>query len=135
MDPRNLVCTNTTRFIIPMLFEDSNHINILDNNFVDSYSFDYYEPNHDNKIIIVRSDDELPRTTYKPIETYKRQNQYCFVYEIPDKFKKDYEYITKGEYEGVSLDYFRLFYNFWEDDFKFPTTNYNPIREIYRVTV
>jgi hypothetical protein len=135
MDPRNLVCTNTTRFIVPMLFKNSNYTKILDNGFFDSYSYDYYELKYDNKVIIVRNDNELPKADYNPIDKFTRQNQNCFVYDIPDEFKKDYEYIVRNKYDGLSNEYIKLYSTFWEDSFEFPKQKYKPVEEIYRVAV
>ena len=129
----NLVCTNTTRFIIPMLFQDSNYTEVLEKNFIDSYSFDYYEPEYDNKIIIISNSNETPRTKYTPIASYKRQNQYCFVYDIPDEFKKDYAYILKGKYDFISQDYFNILKEFWEEETI--DIKYNFIREVYKVAI
>jgi hypothetical protein len=133
MNPMNLVYSNTTKFIIPMLFSDSTHNEVLNKYFIDSYSFDYYEPNYDNKIIIVMNINEAPKTDFSPIDTYKRQNQYCFVYEVPLEFKDDYEYILKGKYHLISEKYHERLLHFWEEVDMF-TIKYNFIRELYRVT-
>jgi hypothetical protein len=133
MNPMSLVCTNTTRFIIPMLFSNSNFVEVLNNDFIDSYSFDYYEPNYDNKIIIVTSVNETPRADHAPIETYQRQNQYCFVYDIPDEFKYDYECISKGKYDLISDKYNKRLLNFWSEKEQLKI-KFTPVREMYRVT-
>ena len=128
----NLMYTNTTKFIIPMLFSDSNYTEVLNKYFIDSYSFDYYEPNYDNKIIIVKENNEAPRTDHSPISMYKRQNQYCFVYDIPDEFKDDYDYIVKGRYNLISEECRDRILKFW-DEIDIFTIKYNFIREVYRV--
>jgi len=117
-----------------MLFSNSNYIKILNKDFIDSYSFDYYEPIYDNKIIIVRSNEEIPKTDHILISTYKRQNQYCFVYNVPDNFKKDYEYILRGKCHLISKIYYNVLLKFWNETEIFLTIKYNPIREMYRVT-
>lgn len=131
MNPLNLVCSDTTRFIIPMLFPNSNYDEVL-KDIVDSYSFDYYEPCYDNTIIIVKNNDKLPHTNYNPLYTYKRQNQYCFVYNIPEEFKKDYSFIMKSQYNKLSKLYYTLLLKFWDVDEIFDI-KYNLVREVYKV--
>ena len=133
MNPMSLVCTDTTRFILPMLFTNSNFVEVLNNDFIDSYSFDYYEPNYDNKIIIVTRTDEEPRADHNPIEVYQRQDTYCYVYNIPNKFKNDYELITKGKYNQISKEYTQVLLDFWSEDTPLKI-KFKPSREIYRVT-
>lgn len=134
MNPVNLVCTNTTRFIIPMLVSNNNYTKILNKTFIDSYSFDYYEPNYDNKIIIVQNTNLLPDINRIPISTYQRQNHYCFVYEVPEEFKKDYNTIMKGKDNNLSDHYYNRLLNFWDEEKFLTKIKYNPIREMYRVT-
>ena len=134
MNPLNLVCTDTTRFIIPMLYADSNYKSMLDKDFIDSYSFDYYEPNYDNKIIIVKRTDKIPKINYNLLYTYKRQNQYCFVYDIPDEFRKDYNYIIRGKFHLLSNNYIERLILFWNEQKFLFTIKYNPIQELYRVS-
>jgi hypothetical protein len=134
MNPLNLVCTDTTRFIIPMLYTDSNYKSMLDKDFIDSYSFDYYEPNYDNKIIIVKRTNRIPKINYKLKYNYIRQNQYCFVYNIPDEFKEDYNYIMNGKFHLLSTKYYNRLIQFWnETNFLF-TIKFNPVYELYRVS-
>lgn len=128
----NLVCTNTTRFIIPMLFQSSTFDKILNKSFIDSYSFDYYELTYDNKIIIVKNKEEFPEGTIIPIALYRRQNHYCFVYDIPKEFIVDYNNILQGKYHLLSKKYYDTISNFWQEDL-ITTIKYNFIYEIYRV--
>lgn len=114
-----------------MLFPNSNHDEVL-KDITDSYSFDYYEPCYDNTIIIVKDNDKLPQTNYSPLCTYKRQNQYCFVYNIPEKFKTDYSFIMKGQFNKLSKLYYSMLLNFWDED-EILNIKYNPVREMYRV--
>lgn len=133
MNPVNLVCTNTTRFIIPMLFSNINYIKVLNEYFIDSYNFDYYEPKYDNKVIIVKTIDIPPEINIPLLDKYIRQNHYCFVYNIPDEFKRDYEALLKEKFNLLSTKYYKNFKAFWSTDENPSNIKYNPIREMYRV--
>lgn len=118
MDPLNLNKTNTTRFMLAMIFNDDVTYNdILSDHYINSYTSDYYEPENDGYIIIVKSINEEPRRTINnPIRSYQRDTNFIFVYEIPDKYKDDYAYIITGNLTLISPEYKKRLLNFWGED-------------------
>jgi hypothetical protein len=118
MNPLNLSKTNTTKFIMAMLFNDTVKYNdILENHFIDSYTYDFYEPENDNNIIIVKNDDEPPiKTITPPIKQYNRGKNFIFVYEIPKQYQNEHNLILKGDYTNLSPDYKLKLINFWDED-------------------
>jgi hypothetical protein len=148
MDPLNLKKTNTTKFILPMIFNDETTYNdILKNHYLDSYTSDYYEPENDGCLLIVKTIDEEPSNTInKPIRKYKRDGTFVFVYEIPDKFKEDFAYILIGSFNDISEEYRQKLLLFWDEDVNSGLSNiitknytrkglykYDIFEEMYRV--
>jgi hypothetical protein len=150
MDPLNLRKTNTTKFILAMIFNnETKHTDILENNFIDSYTYDFYEPENDGYIIVVKSTNDTPSETInKPIREYPRGKHYLFVYEVPDQYLDDHVKILNGEYENLSSEYKLKLINFWDEDWnvksefikllvvhdrvKSKVFKFNPFEEIYR---
>ena len=118
MNPLNLSKTNTTRFMLAMIFNDDvTYNNIVKENFQDSYTSDFYEPENDGYILLVKTNDEQPRgTIHDPIKSYQRDSHFIFVYEIPDKYKTDYFRILTGNFGELSNDYKTKLLNFWCND-------------------
>jgi hypothetical protein len=118
MNPLNLIRTNTTRFILAMLFNDDvTYTDILKNNFIDSYISDFYRPEYNGYLLTVNSvNKELSGTVSSAIKSYKNDTDYVFVYEIPEKYRDDYNVIRKGQYGRISDEYKLKLLKFWECD-------------------
>ena len=144
MNLLNLRKTNTTRFILAMLFEDNVKIHhILNDNFIDSYISDFYEPKYDGYVLIVKSINEKPKNTIiEPIANYKRDEHFVFIYNIPEKYNRDLACILNGKLDSISHEYKDRLLSFWDElqdndtedeSYKTRVYKYNKFNEIYRV--
>jgi len=140
--------------MLAMIFNDDiKYNNILNDDFIDTYTSDYYEPENDGYIIVVKSINEEPYGTMNnPIRTYQRDEDFVFVYEIPDQYKTDYFCILKGDFDSISWEYKNKLLYFWDEindedeedsleEILFTKNlrlkkiyNYVKPREVYRVT-
>ena len=118
MEPLNINKTYTTIFMLAALFNnDTTYNNILQDDFIDSHISDFYRPEHDGCILIVKSKNTIPKNTITPLITkYKNDTDYVFVYDIPNKFKDDYTKIMNGDFINISKDYKERLLEFWESD-------------------
>lgn len=149
MNPLNLKKTNTTRFLLAMIFNDDVIYNeILTDIYLNSYTYDFYVPENDGYLIVVSSTKEEPKNTItKPIRSYQRNSKYIFVYDIPTQYKKDYNILINGNFKNVSAEYKSKLLRFWNepDDselyelLKYISKSteiykYNKFEEVYRIS-
>jgi hypothetical protein len=147
MNPLSLMKTNTTRFLLPFIFNDEVTCSqIFKDIYVDSYTSDFYRPEHDGKIIIVKTINELPYDTInKPIQSYQRGTNYIFVYDTPDWWRDDVAFIMNSNYDLISEEANYKLMHFWENSDALETLlspipnidkqiyKYNKFEEMYRV--
>lgn len=148
MNPLNLMKTNTTKFMLAMIFNDDiTYTDILKDHFINSFVSDFYRPENDGTLLVVKSIDEAPRGTINnPIVSYQNDDDFVFAYEIPDKYLDDYAMIVSGDWNNVSDEYKQKLLKFWECDQESmmylilyvdsklrERFNYNALKEIYAV--
>jgi hypothetical protein len=102
--------------MLPMIFNDDiTYTNILKDHFIDSFISDFYRPEHDGQLLVVKSINDVPRGTINaPTAQYKNDEDFVFVYDIPDKYKDDYAYILSNSIEHISEEYRQKLLKFWE---------------------
>jgi len=118
MNPLSLNKSNTTKFMLAMIFNDEATYNdILHDDFIDSYISDFYRPENDGCIMVVKTTEDAPRGTINdPIKKYQNDDDWVFVYEIPDERMDDYAYIVAQDYYSLSAKYKAKLLHFWECD-------------------
>jgi len=101
MNPLNLSKTHTTKFILPMAFDENIKYDKVLQDILDTYIAIYDQPEHDDKIIILKDGDGI-------------ENQTFDIHEVPDKWADDYVKILAGKYSELSEEYKQHLMNFWE---------------------
>lgn len=118
MNPIFLDKNNTTKFILPMIFDDDVKYNeILTKDFINAYIADFDKPEYDDHILIAckegkTSYDELP----KPTHQYNKNNLTVFVYDIPENHAEDYFTLIAGMYSLLSESYKQRLLDFWNQE-------------------
>ena len=126
--------TTTTKFILPILFNDNiTYKDVLTKVFNDSYIADMKRPEYDDKILLVFylelfKDDEiynekvnkliLKNIEAKQITSYIDGDYFVYVYDIPEQFIEDYFKVIDSKYNETSKDYYNKLMIFWEYDKK-----------------
>lgn len=115
MNPLQLKSTLTTKFIMPMLFnEKTKNDTIQFDTFVNAYLADFNKPEYDDNILLVFEEDSVTPGGFK--EVYVENNQVIYVYDIPEKWTEDYFTILMGDYTKISNEYKQHLLLFWEQD-------------------
>ena len=117
MNPLSLSKTHTTKFILPMAFDENTIYNkVLTENFIDTYIAVYDKPEYDNNIIIRIN----PNYGFIGDEGFKDNylDDTCmhYIYEIPDHWADDYVKILAGKYSELSEEYKQHLLKFWDED-------------------
>jgi hypothetical protein len=117
--------TDTTKFILPLLFNDNTkHTNILTNDFKNAYIADIDDPSKDDYILVEFADsgsNPLTNNTESNLEeTYIKDDSIIYAYSIPDKFIEDYYKFLSGKYSEFSEQAKKHILNFWGEDDKSP---------------
>ena len=110
-----LINNITTSFVLPMIFKDEvKYTSEFFNGFFHSYTGDFYISENDYKLLIVKSNDEIPKGTItKPVLSYRRNKHYVFVYEIPLAFENNFSLIRENKYFELDKLYKDKLLNFW----------------------
>jgi len=124
---------NTTRFVLPMLVEDisfrkndifdaHNPIFFQRPTYINAYLSDINKPNYENKILLKYEYDLLldfpiferkleHLSTY--VDDYDDKDGIVYVFNVPDKWKDDYNSFKAGKYSQFSYDYKHQVLDFW----------------------
>jgi len=112
--------TNTTKFILPLLFDDNiNYHEIFNNFFINAYIADMANKDNDDKIHLLFAD--YPSLTLQqklpdPITEYEYKDGFVLVYNLNPKWEDDYIKIISGGYSTVSEKAKDRILSFWEED-------------------
>ena len=121
MNPLALNKNKSTIFILPMVFDNLKHTDILTEDYANAYIADFETLEFDDDLIVVYNDKAkaqlqsakaLGKTTF----TYK--DQLAQVYEIPEKYLVDYFKVIAGQYSSISEGLKQVMLSFWENDEK-----------------
>ena len=112
--------TNTTKFILPLLFDEHYKYHELFNNFfINAYIADMANKENDDKIHLLFADypsliiqKKLPET----ITEYQHKDGFVLVYPLASEWEEDYEKIIRGDYSTVSEKAKNRIISFWEED-------------------
>lgn len=120
--------TTTTKFILPILFNDNiTYKDVLTKVFNDSYIADMKRPEYDDKILVVFHYDEFKKKAVDlylkeiittMVDSYIDNNYYVCVYDIPEEYKEDYYKILDSKYNETSSNYYDKVMKFWQNDDK-----------------
>lgn len=119
MNPLMLNKTHTTKFILPMVFEDDvRYDKILTDEFVNAYIADMDVPDSDNSIIVVQRGDFIPKVTNAVLRDFytKEDDTEVLVYDVPEKWAEDYFQFMIGSYTDFSEEYKERLLHFWDND-------------------
>jgi bifunctional N-acetylglucosamine-1-phosphate-uridyltransferase/glucosamine-1-phosphate-acetyltransferase GlmU-like protein len=112
--------TNTTKFILPLLFEDNTNYHILFNNFfINAYIADMANKENDDKIHILFADYpslSIQKILPEPITEYEYKDGFVLVYSLDPKWSKDYNKIIQSRYSHISELAKDRILSFWEED-------------------
>ena len=112
--------TNTTKFILPLVFDNTTRYHkLLDNFFINAYIADMANKENDDKIHLLFADYPSLTLTQKMTDTiteYEYKDGYVLVYPIDNKWINDYNKIILGEYSKISIEAKYRILSFWEED-------------------
>jgi hypothetical protein len=112
--------TNTTKFILPLLFDEhTTYHRLFDNFFINAYIADMANKENDDKIHLLFAD--YPSLTFQqtlpdPISEYEFRDGYILVYSLDPKWEGDYIKLISGEYSTISEIAKERILSFWEED-------------------
>jgi len=116
--------TNTTKFILPLLFDiNTRYHELLDNFFINAYIADIANKENDDKIHLLFADYPSLTLTQKmtdSITEYKYGDGYVLVFPLEDKWEDDYNKLIQGNYSTVSKNTKYRILSFWEEDTESP---------------
>ena len=112
--------TNTTKFILPLLFDEHYKYHELFNNFfINAYIADMANKENDDRIHLLFADypsltiqKKLPNT----ITEYEYKDGFVLVYPLNIEWEEDYNKIIRGEYSTISEEAKNRILSFWEED-------------------
>jgi len=126
MDILNYNKTQTTQFILPLLFRDKKFTQVITDfdSLINGYIADFDRPNYDNKIILVFKNKQNGLPTENMIEHYTKtikdgedSNEiFVYVYDLPNDYQEDYTFFLLGKYSRFSDDAKKKILNFWDAD-------------------
>ena len=112
--------TNTTKFILPLVFDNTTRYHkLLDNFFINAYIADMANKENDDKIHLLFADYPSLTLTQKmtdPIIEYKYGDGYVLVCPLENKWIDDYGKLIRGEYSTISQNAKNRILFFWDED-------------------
>lgn len=112
--------TNTTKFIMPLLFDNNTKYHeLFQNFFINAYIADIANKENDDNIHLVFADYpslKLQNTLTKSISEYKYGEGFVLVYPLATKWLDDYEKLIRGEYSKISNEAKKRILFFWDED-------------------
>lgn len=116
MNPLSLRKTDTTKFILPMVFDESiKYDKILTTGFEDTYIAIYNNPIYDDHITITHTGEYngfyLVQT--EPKKILLEDETVFVIFDIPEQWADDFVKILQGEYSKLSEEYKQHLLNFW----------------------
>jgi hypothetical protein len=112
--------TNTTKFILPLLFDEhTKYHGIFNNFFINAYIADFANKENDDKIHLLFADYPsltIQQTLPDPITEYEYKDGFVLVYDLPIEWENDYIKIITGQYSTVSEKAKNRMLSFWEED-------------------
>jgi hypothetical protein len=112
--------TNTTKFILPLLFDNNTRYHeLLDQFFINAYIADMANKENDDKIHLLFADYpslSLQQKLSDPITEYQYKDGFVLVYSLDLQWEDDYIKIITGEYSAVSEKAKERMLSFWEED-------------------
>lgn len=113
MDILRLAKTDTTKFILPLLFnEDTKYPEIITDDFKNAYIADIDDQSKDGHILLVYT--EVTYTQCK--EVYEKGDLFIHVFSIPEEFIEDYYKFLSGKYSEFSEQTKQRILSFWDED-------------------
>ena len=124
MNPLMLNKTHTTKFVLPMVFEDYvKYDKILTEDFENAYIADMENPDSDNSIVLVHNNKMIQKLiSNKPKDVYQstpiEDNLYydIEIYDVPEEWVEDYYQFMSGSYTNFSEKYKQKLLYFWDKD-------------------
>lgn len=120
MDVIKYKYTNTTKFILPLLFKDNDkYYELFQNFFINSYIADIRNKENDDKIHLVFADYpslNLQKKLANPITEYQYGEGYVLVYPLENKWIDDYTKIITGCYSKISEEAKQRIISFWNEE-------------------
>ena len=123
MDIARQPTTNTTRFILPLLFDEdvsrdriitkdfkNTYVADIDNQDVDDYILVRYEYPYDSPDEYYYFDEEY----YGYKKVYEKDGDFIYCFKLPDKFQDDYHLFLTGAYSKFSKEAKKRILNFWD---------------------
>lgn len=112
--------TNTTKFILPLLFEfNTNYHELLQNFFINAYIADMANKDNDDKIHLLFADYPSLTLTQKlsdPVTEYRYKDGFVLVYDLPIEWEEDYNKLITGQYSTISEKAKNVILSFWDED-------------------
>lgn len=112
--------TNTTKFILPLLFNEGTKYHELFNNFfINAYIADVANKSNDDKIHLLFADYPSLTLTKNITETtteYKYGDGFVLVCPLEDRWVDDYYKLITGKYSTISVEAKNRIQSFWDED-------------------
>lgn len=112
--------TNTTKFILPLLFDkNTRYHELLDQFFINAYIADMANNENDDKIHLLFADYpslSLQQQISDTITEYQYKDGFVLVYSLDPQWDEDYIKLITGDYSTVSEKAKERILYFWEED-------------------
>lgn len=112
--------TNTTKFILPLLFDNNTKYHELtDNFFINAYIADMANKDNDDKIHLLFAKYpslSIQQKLSDPITSYHYKDGFVFVCPLAVEWEDDYNKLITGQYSTISEKAKNRILSFWEED-------------------
>ena len=112
--------TNTTKFILPLLFDEkARYHEIFNNFFINAYIADMANKETDDRIHLLFADYpslKIQQTLPDTITEYEYKDGFVLIYPLALEWEEDYEKLIRGEYSTISEKAKNRILSFWEED-------------------
>ena len=125
MNPLLLNKTHTTKFVLPMIFDNNvKYDKILTEGFKNAYIADVDNPDSDSSIVLLHNNPMIPKLVLEqPKQSYEstpiEEDSMIYtieVYGVPEEWAEDYYQFMSGSYTNFSEEYKQRLLHFWDKD-------------------
>jgi hypothetical protein len=112
--------TNTTKFILPLLFDnDTTYHELFSNFFINAYIADMANKINDDKIHLLFADYpslSIQQKLPDPVTEYQYKDGFVLVCPFSIEWEEDYNKLITGQYSTISEKAKKQILSFWEED-------------------
>ena len=107
--------TDTTKFILPLLFKNDKYPEIITNDFTNAYIADIDDQSKDGYVLLAYTENSV--MNFKSVEeVYVKDNLNIYVFSIPEEYMEDYYKFLTGKYSEFSEQTKNHILKFWDEN-------------------